>query len=210
MPSLRVENESTSEALALEYSWTLRKGAQSEHTKLCRLSGVFWNERRCFLQVMWCRDSSGCWRCVYLLAVCLIAGGVFNSGGEEIRCVGGKKGYIYSSSCDLIHILRFVGSWKQSSSAFNVHNYQAPHEWGNLRRDLGHAVRTVCDAGRCFGISYHFYHSDLVHLGANWVVLKLSRLCNHPTWLPIPSSGQSTCNWWHGIENTSLFTLRCS
>ena len=26
------------------------------------------------------------------------------NGGE-----GGKKGYIYSSSCNLIHILRFVG-----------------------------------------------------------------------------------------------------
>jgi len=44
-----------------------------------------------------------------MLAVCLIAGGVFNTGGKENRGVGGKKGYIYSSSCDLVHILRFVG-----------------------------------------------------------------------------------------------------
>jgi len=41
--------------------------------------------------------------------VCLIAGGVFNTGGKENRGVGGKKGYIYSSSCYLVHILRFVG-----------------------------------------------------------------------------------------------------
>jgi hypothetical protein len=44
-----------------------------------------------------------------MLAVCLIAGCVFNTGGNENRGVGGKNGYIYLSSCDLVHILRFVG-----------------------------------------------------------------------------------------------------
>jgi len=43
-----------------------------------------------------------------MLEVCLIAGSVFNTGGKENGGVGGKKGYIYSSSCDLVHILRFV------------------------------------------------------------------------------------------------------
>jgi hypothetical protein len=42
-------------------------------------------------------------------AVCLIAAGVFNTGAKDNGGVGGKKGYIFSSSCDLIHILRFVG-----------------------------------------------------------------------------------------------------
>ena len=37
------------------------------------------------------------------------AGGVFNTTGMENRGVGGKKGYIYLSSCNLIHILSFVG-----------------------------------------------------------------------------------------------------
>jgi hypothetical protein len=37
------------------------------------------------------------------------AGGELITGGKENVGVGGKKGYIYSSSCDLIHILRFVG-----------------------------------------------------------------------------------------------------
>jgi len=37
------------------------------------------------------------------------AAGVFNRGGKVNGSVGGKKGYIYSSSCDLIHILRVVG-----------------------------------------------------------------------------------------------------
>jgi len=37
------------------------------------------------------------------------AGGVLNTGGKENEGVGRKKDYIYSSSCDLIHILRLVG-----------------------------------------------------------------------------------------------------
>ena len=32
-----------------------------------------------------------------------------NVGRKETGAVGGKKGYIYSSACDLIHTLRFVG-----------------------------------------------------------------------------------------------------
>jgi hypothetical protein len=36
-------------------------------------------------------------------------GGVLNMGGQEIGWVGGRKGHIYSSSSDLIHMLRFVG-----------------------------------------------------------------------------------------------------
>jgi len=43
-----------------------------------------------------------------MLAVWLIAGGVFDMGGKENGGVGGKTGYIYSSFCDLIHILCFV------------------------------------------------------------------------------------------------------
>jgi hypothetical protein len=37
------------------------------------------------------------------------AAGVFNPGAKDSAGVGGKKGYIYSSSCDLIHILYYVG-----------------------------------------------------------------------------------------------------
>jgi hypothetical protein len=44
-----------------------------------------------------------------MLVVCLIAAGVFNTGGKDNGGVGGKKGYIYLSSRDLIHILRFIG-----------------------------------------------------------------------------------------------------
>jgi hypothetical protein len=37
------------------------------------------------------------------------AGGVSNMGGKENAGVGGKTVYIYSSSCNVIHILCFVG-----------------------------------------------------------------------------------------------------
>jgi hypothetical protein len=44
-----------------------------------------------------------------MTAVCFIAAGVFNRGGTINRGVHGKKGYKYSSSGDLIDLLRFVG-----------------------------------------------------------------------------------------------------
>jgi len=37
------------------------------------------------------------------------AAGGFNTGCKDNGGEGRKNGYIYSSSCDLIHILRFVG-----------------------------------------------------------------------------------------------------
>jgi hypothetical protein len=37
------------------------------------------------------------------------AGGLLDTGGKENGGEGRKKGYRYSSSCDLIHILYFVG-----------------------------------------------------------------------------------------------------
>jgi len=116
---------------------------------------------------------------------------------------------LMSSSCDLIRIRRFVGQWTQNGRAFILHNHEVPQEWAALRRDLVVAVTTVCDAGRCCGITYHLSRSDIVHLGGNWVVLKLSQLCNHSSRLPMPSSGKSTRNWCHRLENTSLFALRC-
>jgi len=134
---------------------------------------------------------------------------VFNMGGKDHGGVSGKKGYIYSSSCDFIHILRFVRLWTQHGPIFVLHNHQASQEWGASGWYLVLAVRTVCNTGHCFGISYHFYRSDLIHLGANWIVIKLSQLCNHPIWLQTPRGGKSRRNWWHRIENTSLFALRC-
>jgi hypothetical protein len=44
-----------------------------------------------------------------MLVVCLIAGSVFNTGGKENLGGGRQRGYISSTSTDLVHILRFVG-----------------------------------------------------------------------------------------------------
>jgi hypothetical protein len=41
--------------------------------------------------------------------VYLTTGGEFNTGGKVNRGEYGKKGYIYSSFCNLVHILQFVG-----------------------------------------------------------------------------------------------------
>jgi len=182
--------------LALRYSCMWWKEAQRESTKLCRLSGVFWNERCCFVQVTWCWDQDTV--------------GVYTMGGKENGGVGEKMGYIWSSSGDyLVQHLGLVGSWTQNGPAIILQNHQPPHVWQALRWDLVLTEQTVNDAGHCICIPHHFNRSDLVHLGANWVVPRLSQLYNHPAWLPMSSSEKSTCNWCHRIENTSLFSLRC-
>jgi len=57
---------------------------------------VFWNERHCFAQVTYGRDQD--------------AVGVYNMGGQENGGVGGKKGYIYSSSGNfLVQLVSCVG-----------------------------------------------------------------------------------------------------
>jgi len=161
----------------------------------CRLSGVLWNERRCFVHVTCCEERSGSRRCVQY----------------------GRKTEWRLWRDDGIYILEFlqfldspccIGSRTQNGAAFILRNHMAPQDWEASKRDGVLAVRTVHYAGRCVGIWYHFDFSDLVHLGAYWVVRSLSQLCNHLTWLPIPSSGKSTCNWCHRIENKSLFHLQ--
>jgi len=84
-------------AIAVSWQWiyiqnvsimikSYQKEAEMESSKLCRLLGVFWNERRCIVQVVWCWD--------------LDAVSVQNTVGKEIASEGGKNGYIYSNSGD--------------------------------------------------------------------------------------------------------------
>jgi hypothetical protein len=57
---------------------------------------VFSNERRCFVQATCERDQD--------------AVGVYNMRGKENGGIGGKKGYIHSSSSDfLVQLVSFVG-----------------------------------------------------------------------------------------------------
>jgi len=62
------------------------EGSPEEKLEVVRLSGVFWNERRRFVQVRWCQVQD--------------AVGVHNTGGKEKGGVCGKQVYIYSSSGD--------------------------------------------------------------------------------------------------------------
>jgi hypothetical protein len=104
-------------------------------------------------------------------------------------------GYIYSSSGYFyVQLASVVGQRTQNGEAFFLQNHQAPHERQALRQQLVLAQRTVYDVERWVCIKHHFYLSDFVHLVGNSVVLSLSQLYNHPTWLPMPSSGNSTRN----------------
>jgi len=51
--------------------------------------------------VVWCKSR--------VIEMVQDAGSVFNMGRKDDGGVGGKKGFIYSSSCNQIQILRFVG-----------------------------------------------------------------------------------------------------
>jgi hypothetical protein len=64
------------------------EGSPEGSTKSGRLFGVFWKKRHSFVTVTSCRNQD--------------AVGVYDTGGKETAGVGGKKGYIYSSSGDFL------------------------------------------------------------------------------------------------------------
>ena len=164
-------------------------------TKLSRLSGVFWNERHCFVQVTWCQDQG--------------AVSVYNTRWQDKGGVGGKMGYIYcSSGICIVQLGSLVGYRTQNGPAFILQNHVPPHARQALRLDLVLADRRDYYAWRCFGITCHSYRSDLAHLGVNLVVSRLPEQCKYPTQLPTPSNGKSTCNWCHRIQNMTLFALQ--
>jgi hypothetical protein len=101
---------------------------------------------------------------IRMLSVCIIR--------EEKRkemLAGRRDTYtrVLAISWFKVQLVSFVGSGTQNGAAFILPHYQAPHERQASRRDLVLVVRTVYNAGCCFGISYHFCRSNLVHLGAN-------------------------------------------
>jgi hypothetical protein len=91
---------------------------------------------------------------------------VYNTRGIQNGAEDGKMRYIYSSSGDfLIQLLISVGYQTQNGPACSLQNHMLPHERQASRRDYVLAERTVYDAGHCLCITYHFYCSDLMHLG---------------------------------------------
>jgi len=145
------------------------KEAQRERTKLCRLLGVLWNQRRWFVQVTWCRESWGCFWWVKF--------------GRKSEWRWRREEQIY-----VLNFLRFldstciVGQRTQNGPTFIFHNHRSPHHWVSRRLDFVLAVWNVYNAGDCFCIPHHIYRSDLVHLATNWVVLRLSQLRDYTTW----------------------------
>ena len=54
---------------------------------------------------------------------------MYDMGGKKKVGVGGKKGYIYSSSGDfLVQHVSFVGQRRENGLAFILQDHQAPHE----------------------------------------------------------------------------------
>jgi hypothetical protein len=82
----------------------------------------------------------------------------------------------------------------QNFPPFIMLNHQAQDEWRNRGWDLELLVRTVNDTWRCFRITYLFHHSGHTHHQTNWVLVQLSQLWNHQTWLRTPCGGRSTPN----------------
>jgi hypothetical protein len=74
---------------------------------------------------------------------------VYNIGGNEKGGVGGKKGYINSSSGNsLVELMSIVGYRIQNGTAFIMQNHMLPRERQASRSDLVLPDRTVYDAGR--------------------------------------------------------------
>jgi len=97
------------------------KAAQRECKKLCRLSGVFGTRG-----VVSCQSRD--------VEIVQDAGGLFHTGGKENEDVGGKKGYIYPSSCDfLVQHVRYDNfdsypafCWLTNTKQPSLHPAQAP------------------------------------------------------------------------------------
>jgi len=148
------------------------------------------------------------------------AGGVFDTGGKENGSLGGKKRYIYSSSCDfLVQLVRYddfdsypAFCWLMNIKRPSLHLAQPPGtSWmGSLKtRFSTHGeVSLKCPALLLQCI-------PPLPLRSCTSPSKFSSSQVVPTLQPsntatnMPSGGKSTCNWCHRIANTSLFALQC-
>ena len=112
------------------------------------------------------------------------AGSVLNTGGKGNGGVGGKKRYIYLRSSDFF--IELVLLVNENNTAQCLSCTTTSHLIIRKPRDqILYSRKEKCTTpGVAFCIPHHFYLSGLVHLGANCVVLRLSYLSNHPTWLP--------------------------
>jgi len=148
------------------------------------------------------------------------AGGVFNMWGKENRGVGWKKGYTYSGSCDfLVQIVSIdnVDSyptfcWLTKTKRPTLHLAQPPGTswwWSIETRFSTRGDESLWHRMLLVNYTPHW----LLRPCASWSKLSGSQVV--PTVQPsnaatnTPSGGKSTLNWYHMIENKSLFALWC-
>jgi len=149
----------------------------------------------------------------------LNSGVVFNTGGRKNGGVGGKKGYIYVTSCDFtIKLVRYCNF--DSYTAFcclmimkqpSLHQAQPRGTLWMRNLETWFGTRSE-ESWRLEAL--HLHHIPLVLLRHRASQSKLSSAQVVTTVQPskmatnTPSGGKNTHNRWHRIQNTSLFDLR--
>jgi len=148
------------------------------------------------------------------------AGRVFDTGEKEKWGVGGKKGYIYSSSCEfLVWLVRY-----DNFDSYPVFWWLMNTNWPSLRLAQSPGTPWMRCLDTRFSTcgeesSWHWAllldHTPLLPLRPHATQSKQSSFQVAATVQPsnpainMPSGGKRTANWCHKIANTSLFSLRC-
>jgi len=183
------------------------KEDQREHTKLCRLWSVFWNDR-----LVLCKSRE--------VEIVQYACREFNTGGKGNNGVGGKKGYKYSSYSDfLVQLVRYdkldsyhAFCWLMNTKRPRLYLSQPPGTW--WIRSLATRFSTHSEESQpCQVLLLHLTALSPLRPLASRCTLRRPQvvLTVQPSNMATntPCCGKSTHNWCHRIENTSLFALWC-
>jgi len=148
------------------------------------------------------------------------AGSAFNTGGRGNEGVGGKNGYIYSSSCDfLVQLVRYdifdwfpAFCWLTNTKWPNLHLAQPPGTSWMRTLKTRWSTRGENSFQRR-ALLWHLTPFSPLRPQACRSTLRCSQvvLTVQPSNMAAttPSSGKITRNWCYRKENTSLFALRC-
>jgi hypothetical protein len=120
-----------------------------------------------------------------------------------------------SSSCDVwVHLVRYYTfdsypafCWFITTHWPRFHHEEPLHTvWmRNIETRFSPRSEATFQLWSFICISYHCYCLDFVHLGTNWVVLRLSQLSNHAPSLPNTHSGGNTTRIWPHRLKISLW-----
>jgi len=148
------------------------------------------------------------------------AGGVFTTWRNENGGVGGKKGCIYSSWCDFLVQLESYDNfdsylafcWLTNTKHPSLYLAQPP---GTLCMTSLKTRFSTRGEGCLWCQALLVHHTPLLPLRTHPSRSKLTSSQVLPNVQPsntasnTPSVGKRTNHWYHRIENTSLFALRC-